>query len=240
MPVAKSYLSYNIVSDVYSVNGKEYVKIQHPRTGNIRQARWYTDAEWAKLYPEEVNEDNTRMTKTQRDVLGFEKGYITIFKGDVESCEDWLRSSNARYARMWGWYIISTEEVPPTLPQLLEPVRLPWHLVGNKDGTLKNDSAIATALADLMYSESPSQYQGEVGDRLELAVCITQNIPLHNEYGSSTLHIMEDTFENVYVWITSAKSWPIGSQKVIRGTVKEHKLYKGVKQTVLTRCAEKL
>jgi hypothetical protein len=49
---------------------------------------------------------------------------------------------------------------------------------------------------------------------------------------------MTDVNENVYVWTTASKSWEEGSEHYIRGTVKEHSVYKNTKQTVLTRCTE--
>jgi hypothetical protein len=49
---------------------------------------------------------------------------------------------------------------------------------------------------------------------------------------------MQDNQKNVYTWTTAAKNWAEGSQKHIRGTVKDHVVVKGEKQTVLTRCME--
>ena len=66
-----------------------------------------------------------------------------------------------------------------------------------------------------------------------------QNIPLENEYGNSNMHVMEDRDGNVFIWTTASKNWPEGSKKLIRGTVKSHRLYRGVKQTILIRCSER-
>ena len=108
--VAKSFQEMEIVCEPYTLTGRMYVKVKNPKTGNVRQVRWYTDSEYAKLYPEAKADITT--FKNQKQTLGFEKGYITIFKGDTYTHIDWFRASICRYTRWWGWYVVSTEEIP--------------------------------------------------------------------------------------------------------------------------------
>jgi hypothetical protein len=49
---------------------------------------------------------------------------------------------------------------------------------------------------------------------------------------------MTDRDGNEVVWITAAKAWDEYSVHLLRGTVKEHKVFRNSKQTVLTRCTE--
>lgn len=242
MPVAKSYANMKIVGDPYIVSGRQYVQVD---TGKgLRQVRWYTDAEYRKMYPvmnkatDEVLKKDDPYYKPQKEVLGFTKGYITIFKGDTYSEIDWFRASIARYARWWGWYIISTEEIPADLPAGIEPIQLSWDLVGQEDGKLKPEHLVKEAVESLIYEGSDSEYQGNIGDRLELFVTVDKAIELDGNYGHSTMHIMRDDFGNFYVWTTAAKSWVEGSEHHIKGTVKDHRTYRNEKQTVLTRCTE--
>ena len=58
---------------------------------------------------------------------------------------DWFRAI-ARYTRWWGWYIISTEEVPADLPEGITPIQLPWELVGQEDGNLKPEHLVKEAV----------------------------------------------------------------------------------------------
>lgn len=51
--LAPTYQTYKIVGEIYIKNGKEYIDIQHPRTGNIRAARWYSEKEFIKIYGKE-------------------------------------------------------------------------------------------------------------------------------------------------------------------------------------------
>lgn len=240
MPVAKSFQSFEMLTEPYIISGKKYIKVRNPKTGTERQVRWYSDAEFAKLYPEmkPMVQAQYAFYKPQKEVLGFTNGYITIFKGDTYAHIDWFRESIARYARWWGWYIISTEKIPDDLPNGIEPIQLPWEVVGNDDGKLKPESVVEKAVEELLYDAGTSEFVGEVGERIELTLTVISAIKIENNYGHSTMHIMEDDCGNVYVWTTAAKSWSEGSVKTIRGTIKNHRTYKNTKQTVLTRCME--
>ena len=239
MPVAKSYQSLEIVGDVFISAGRQYVNVKM-KSGALKTVRWYSDAEYRKMYPEAIAIDRSAdpYYKSQKEVLGFTKGYITIFKGDTYAEIDWFRASIARYARWWGWYIISTEEVPADLPASIEAIRLPWELVGQDSGELKSESLVKEAVEALIYEEGISEFVGEIGERIELTLTVIRAIKIENDYGHSIIHIMEDNCGNVYVWITAAKNWSEGSVKIVHGTIKDHRIYKNTKQTVLTRCME--
>ena len=239
MAVAKSYQELEIVGDVFVSSGRQYVNVKL-KSGKLKTVRWYSDAEYRKMYPEAIAVDRSAdpYYKPQKEVLGFTKGYITIFKGDTYSELDWFRASNARYARWWGWYIISTEEIPEDLPTGIEPIRLPWDMVGQEDGNLKPEHLVKEAVESIIYDESESEYVGSIGERLELFLTVERTIELDGNYGRSTMHIMRDDCGNLFVWTTASKSWSTGTEHHIKGTVKDHRKYKNECQTVLTRCLE--
>lgn len=139
MPVAKSYQSLPILCKPYIKNGRQYCKVK-TKTGIEKEVRWYNAREYARLYPDAPKAANI---KSQKDVLGFEKGYITLVRG----AEVDLERSNARYCVHWGWYIVSTEEVPLEFAA----VRLDWSIVGKEDGTLKDKETIAREVKKLVY-----------------------------------------------------------------------------------------
>jgi hypothetical protein len=239
MPVAKSYQELEIVGDVFVSSGRQYVNVKL-KSGKLKTVRWYSDAEYRKMYPEvvAVARSTDPASKSQKEVLGFTKGYITIFKGDTYAEIDWLRASIARYTRWWGWYIISTEEVPADLPEGITPIRLPWELVGQEDGNLKPEHLVKEAVESIIYDESESEFQGAIGERLDLYLTVERTIELDGSYGRSTMHIMRDDSGNLFVWTTASKSWSAGTEHHIKGTVKDHRKYKNECQTVLTRCLE--
>lgn len=88
-----------------------------------------------------------------------------------------------------------------------------------------------------------SEYVGNVKDRLRLnLVCVAVNA---TAYGRC--YTFADKEGNAFVWFTSTCCFvdedaeatrfaTVGSEVCLRGTVKAHKEYKGIKQTVLTRC----
>lgn len=238
--VAKSYQKRTMVDEPYvGENGKMYQKVLNENTGKIYEVRWYTEDEYYKMYPEDKP---ASQFGDQYKLLGFDEGYVTIFKGYTDEHEDWFNRSIARYCVYWGWYVVSTDMVPCDLPVGIEPVRLDWDKVGLKSGDLREGPEVEAIVNSLLYAEHPSTFQGSVGDRLEITATVIKNVQQEKFFGSksskNTIHTFEDSCGNHYLWDTSAKNWAEGSVKKIRGTVKEHKIINNVQTTILTRCME--
>ena len=236
MAVAPSFQKYPLYGEPYEKNGRQYIKIVYP-DGHHREVRWH-EKEPPKSKSNEAAILNRLRTHNLKKALGFTNGYITIFKGDIDSLIDWFHEEpKCRYHCSFGWYIVSTDELPQ-IPAGLEPIQLKWEDVAFADEEqLRPESEIREYIDSLVYDPSPSRWQGEVGDRLEKALTVTKVIPIEGYYGNSTMHIFSDSEENVYIWTTAAKTLEIGKTYIIRGTVKEHKMFKNVPQTILTRCA---
>lgn len=235
MPTAKSYLKYAVVGEPYEVSKRMYVKVD---TGKgLKQVRWYTDKEYAKMYPEDKPTVSAITLKPQKEVLGFEKGYITIFKGNVSAHEEWFRNSVCRYCRWWGWYLISTEELPSDLPKGLEPIQLFWENVSDDGLTVSlNETKIKQHIDVLIYGGSSSEHVGHLKDRLDLTLTVTKAEANEGRYGITVAHTFEDADGNVFFWNTSAQCLDVGETYKLRGTIKDHTQVKGTKVTVLTRC----
>ena len=235
MPVAKSYQSLEILCDPYTLDkGRQYVKVR-TKSGENKQVRWYSDAEYAKLYPEAKTEAAVARPTDRKSVLGFRNGFITIFKGNTFDYLEWFRSSEARFARPWGWYFTSEIEVPAELPYGITPIKLTWEEVSTND-ILHDEDKIRKYVDTLVYDAQPGDYVGEVGERLSLELLVIDTYAMESNYGSSTMHVMEDADGNAFIWTTSAKTLTPGVNYKVKGTVKDHKTYKGKKQTILTRC----
>lgn len=241
MPVAKSYQKYDIVCEPFLDNGRSYVNIN--KGGVLKTVRWYSEKEYAAMY-KETKISGATITPTVdapivKEALGFKNGYIDIIKGDINKWEDYLNLSPARFCRLWGWYIISTEEVPHDFPHDLSLLRLSWNAVGNPDGTLLPEKDVAQAVEALAYPPTSSQFCGTVGERLDLQLTVRKTVPLETAWGRATLHIMEDANENEFIWKTNSKTLEIGKEYNLRGTVKAHNMWHNSKQTILTRCTIK-
>lgn len=237
MAVAKSYIGLPQTCEPYMAdNNRWYVRVVL-KSGKEKEVRWYTDIEFEKMYPEtSVITEPSKDVDAAKNRLGFQEGYITIFRGDQETNNDWFKLSNARWARYWGWYVVSTEEIPEQLPFGIEPVKLYWKDIIGPTGEMKPEDKLKEIVDVLLYGESDSQFIGSIGERLELVVNVAKAISFDGAYGKTTMHIMHDDCGNEYVWTTGSKTLTVDNIYHIRGTVKDHRVYKGTNQTILTRC----
>lgn len=230
--VAKSYQDLEIVRDTYIENGHRYCDVR-TKDGKIKRVKSYTDAEYKRYYPDvKIVQQGNR-----KHILGFDNGYITIFKGNTYANLEWFEHSIARYHSLWGWYIVSTDTIPEDIPEGIMPIQLAWGDVGNDDGTLKDTAVIKKVTEDKIYEEGPSQWQGAVGDKLERTLTVIKNIEKENYYGMNHIMTFVDAYDNLYCWSTNAQNWPVGTEVRIKGTVKELGVYQKQKITYLTRCS---
>lgn len=176
----------------------------------------------------------------QREVFGFgSTGSVYIF--DYEPTDDidiWFAKSACRYSVNLGWYAGDFMTLPEELPFGVRSVELPWEMVGDEDGYFKSDNEVRQAVDKVLYAETCGSFVGEIGERLDLNVIVYNLKVQSNQYGKTFMIYMTDDKGNKYLWITAAKSWPIGTHKHIRGTVKGHEKVKRDNITILTRCME--
>jgi hypothetical protein len=87
--------------------------------------------------------------------------------------------------------------------------------------------------------KAASDYIGKVGDRIELEIELTHRIHIDlTGYGNSTNIFICKTLDNqivVYKGNSFAMPWGKGETAKIKATIKEHKDYKGTKQTIIER-----
>lgn len=88
---------------------------------------------------------------------------------------------------------------------------------------------------------SRSHHLGSPGDKLTFDALVLSITPFDSSFGVSELISLVDEDGNVLVWMKSPGSKYIteltsGKRVVAYGTIKKHNEYKGIKQTVLTRC----
>lgn len=133
--VAKSYEGLPVVEEEYTKNGHTYCKVRTTK-GIAKEVRTYTQEEWNKLYGAITPKKSAgTVICDQKHLLGFDKGYITIFKGAVAANESFFEKSNARFNVAWGWYVVSTEEVPE-LPDKVYAAKLSWEMVAANDNKM--------------------------------------------------------------------------------------------------------
>lgn len=85
-----------------------------------------------------------------------------------------------------------------------------------------------------------SEHVGEVKGKVELTVTVESHRLVEGFYGAKLLHKMVDESGNVLVWWCSGKGdLEVGKTYRIKGTVKSHDEYNGIKQTTLLRVTGK-
>lgn len=91
-------------------------------------------------------------------------------------------------------------------------------------------------------ADSKSSWVGSVGDRIEIKdVALSLLTSWDTEFGYTYLYKIVDAAGNIYTWKTG--KWlgnnecvPEGARITLKGTIKSHTEFRGVKQTELTRC----
>lgn len=143
--VAKSYQNKTIIGEPFLENKKMYVYIDF--NGRQKKVRWYSENEYSRMYSSE----KIIVSHFNKEALGFKEGYIHIFKYKELSEDEynWCLSSNLRYAKWWGWYAVSTDEIPKDLPKTFIPIKLNWddvHLI------LDNENEVTKFVANIKKS----------------------------------------------------------------------------------------
>ena len=82
-----------------------------------------------------------------------------------------------------------------------------------------------------------SEYVGEVGKRMNVKVTIMDKRVCESHFGTSYLHKMVDQAGNILKWFASNCELEVGKTYNMKATVKKHDEFRGVKETLVTRCA---
>lgn len=213
--------------------------------------RWYSDAQRAAMDKaaekrKGIKAEEHRVKFAARNAFGFGgAGYITLIWGDNEVIKEWrdyLPIHTVWYNELFGWFIPSGRE-PAEIPAEINYLRLGWECVCNPEDEenleMRDKEEVRKYIEKLIYPESKSEFQGAPNEWIEKEVAIKDNIVLNSHYGETHMHIMEDADFNIYVWTTASKNLEKGQMYNIKMKVKEHKEYKGVKQTVVYYCKVK-
>lgn len=169
--------------------------------------------------------------------MGFENGSIYVVNGDTYAIKDRLKEAGARFSPYFGWFF--KEQLGDNL------VKVDADEVFDKDefGYLyvRNDAKEIVDAKKRAANPSKSQHLHEVGDKVELdlkLMKIAVYFTHFSYYGEAhNIYIFEDADGNAYVWKTDKDiDHNEGDMVHINGKVKANDEYKGVKQTVLTRC----
>lgn len=165
--------------------------------------------------------------------------------GDTFAIKDELKTAGARFKPALGWYFNKETAVPEgyKLVAVAFDDLFDWNPIVKSIDLKDNAKEVADKAIATLNPPSDSEYMGEIKERLRGLKATLENYrPIESYYGTSIIYTFK-VDKNVVVWITSGKGLDsdiqIGDTVTITGTVKDHKEFRGVKQTILSRCLVK-
>lgn len=162
-----------------------------------------------------------------------------------------LKAAGAHYVPCIGWYFAHSVENYETLQVTIDK------FATNFEGAWKIDdlrcllpcvkeAQEAKKTASYIAENSSSDFVGKIGDKVTVNVTLDRVSWYETQYGTMNVYTFVDDSGNMYVWKTSTdmgrfvgdfwQEYKKGERLTLTGKIKDHNEYKGVKQTVLTRC----
>lgn len=218
---------------------EEYDKYvaQQKRAKERKHAQW--EAKMKQL--EADSEINKKELLTR---WGFEPenpGVHIVVGGNTYEIKDELKGAGARYNAAFGWYFTAPHELPQGFSFLFIPVDdvYDWYPQVKQLQLKDNAKDIVNKAKAELLPPSKSEFIGEVKERMrDIRVTLTGARAVSSRYGTSIMFTFEQE-ENQLVWFTSCppdeEDAVVGHQYLLTGTVKDHKIYQGIKQTYLNR-----
>ena len=159
--------------------------------------------------------------------------------------KDKLKELGYKYKPEFGWYCTHLVDIPVNYGIVGIPFDevCQWNPLTKKISIKENAKEIADAAKAEAMPKSNSEFIGEVKQRLrDLHVILTGCRTIETYYGISLVYTFKMD-DNILTWFCSGKGIDpdieVGEAVLLTGTVKDHKIYNGVKQTYLNRCVVK-
>lgn len=185
------------------------------------------------------------------DTNGFnDEGKTYVVLGNTYDIKDELKSMGGKYNPTLGWHIPNDTDKYETIELSVDEICQydengwvgfvydVWDIVDEK----KKEHEAAKKADN---PDAISEYVGEVGQKITVDVKVIKKTGYDSKFGWTNVYKFADDDGNIFVWQTSSgldkskgdEYIPVQEGEDIRimGTIKDHKEYKGEKETVLTR-----
>ena len=200
-------------------------------------------AEIAKL--QEESEANLRLA-LEAEGYDVECPQIFVVIGEnTYAIKDELKELGCKYKPEFGWYCTHAVDVPVYYSMVGIPFDqvCEWNPITRKISVKENAKEVADAAKKAVIPKSNSEYIGEVKQRLrDIKAVYTNCRTVEGFYGACLCYTFK-VGDNVLTWFCSGKGIDpdieIGETILLTGTVKDHKEYNGIKQTLINRCIVK-
>ena len=183
-------------------------------------------------------------------------GFAWIVMGKTFEIKDQLKAAGARWDNTFGWHFDHEIVEFPTVRISIEDklTRLGYEYPEETyddtigfyyaDGTLSfgDEWPITLYIKELREkweadNAPKTEWYGSIKDKVDLKAKLIRRGDYDTMYGTTFVYTFEDAQGHQLVWKTS--TWleqEVDSQVALKGTIKAHSEYKGIKQTELTRC----
>ena len=167
---------------------------------------------------------------------GFNEDGITyVVVGNTYEIKDALKAMGAKFNEFIKWHLPFDPEDYTTVEMSVEEC-----FYEEETGALCWKSV--TELTELIEKKAPAipvpetNYIGNVGDKITLELIQVACFTFESKFGICYINKFKDIEGNVVIWKTSRRVANDGEKVTLKGTVKEHNVFRAEKQTVLTRC----
>ena len=167
--------------------------------------------------------------------------YVVI--GNTYEIKDQLKEHGAKFNPALGWHFNFDNKEYNCLKIGLDEVTYKDNL--DRYCFIEYDKIKQVINSKLPKEESNSEYYGNEGDNIDLTLSFSTRYRYqarsYNYYEDSTtkyIYKFIDDLGNIFIWNTSSflSDMVSGNKYQVKGVIKQHKEYKGDKQTILTRC----
>lgn len=165
-------------------------------------------------------------------------GFTYVIKGNTYSIKDELKAAGAKFNSYLGWHFANKDNGYDCFEINADDVA-----EFNSDWAFrwKDMEIVEHLLGELKEEEnranSVSQHLFSVGEKVTVSVTLSHIASFGTQFGTTCIFNFTDDDGNILVWKTATyQELEEGNRYVVKGTVKSHDEYKGIKQTTLTRC----
>lgn len=224
----------------YTPEHEAKLKAQRAKRQAERQAKFEAEQR------EKAQELNAKFFSKE----GFDfQGNIWVILGDTYSIKDELKELGCKFDYSLGWHCDHALAVSALFGKTFATLKLTASQICNQYDTgvfysWKNEELsqlISEAQEAIKAKEPESNYVGAVGDKIDITATFKREISYKVKIDWMTqtkwIYIFVDDSGNQLTWNTTAiLTIEQGSRVNLRGTIKAHSEYKGIKQTELQRC----
>ena len=165
------------------------------------------------------------------------EGYTYVYFKESYSIKEQLKEAGFRFDLVRLWHRNNPEGYENDVVEIFVDDIIEFGASGRGFYKTEAKGFVEKKIAEAQGSDI-SDWVGEIGDSVYLpAATFIRKAGCYGAYGWTNIYTFKDNNNNVITWFTSVNlNFEINDKVNIKGKVKKKDEYKGVKNTVLTRC----